>query len=325
MDLRKEPSNNEYEQITAGGAPRVKTSTKKHQDYVFVLSEMEKVERVGRFCRMLKYHLKLIDRPNTDLKVENVSKGKSDAKPGCKIHAVEHTSRAKLKLHVEEHQLHRHGSRFSNRLSENKKNLSGERKVTFSTRSDLNPQLAKCKRQIPQSKKYMCNLCGTEQSHLKRHMMIHTGETPHTCKICAKAFSRSDWLAKHMNVHRDKKQACADRKKKQYSCDHCEKKYTRKDSLLNHSRTHTDHRPSFLCAICEKRFYDKKNLMTHLMCHSDDRPFICSQCGHGFKRLGTLNKHKRIHTGEKPYSCSNCGKRFPYKYSLSMHSKKCFI
>lgn len=323
MDLKKEPSNGEYEQSTAGAGSCVKTSTKKQKSCVLVLSEMEKSGMVGRGCRMLKYLPQLFDRPNsTDLIVEKVSDEESDEKQVCEIRAAEYALRAELNLHMVEHQHRRLGSRFSSGLSENLKNYSGERTVqTYSKQTDLNAQLAKCKSsEIPQCKKTMCSLCGTEQSNLKRHMRIHTRETPYTCNICAKTFSRSDWLAKHMDIHRDKRQA----REKKYPCDHCEKKYKSKVNLQNHLRTHTGERP-FPCAICERRFYNKTDLTRHLMCHSDDRPFACSECGHAFKRLGILNKHKRIHTGEKPYSCSKCRKKFPYKYSLTMHSKICFL
>ena len=32
---------------------------------------------------------------------------------------------------------------------------------------------------------------------LRKHMMTHTGETPHKCNFCGKGFRRKDTLKKH--------------------------------------------------------------------------------------------------------------------------------
>jgi uncharacterized Zn-finger protein len=34
-----------------------------------------------------------------------------------------------------------------------------------------------------------------------RHIRIHTGDKPFQCKICARAFSRSDHLTTHIRTH----------------------------------------------------------------------------------------------------------------------------
>lgn len=337
MDFEKEASDGECEQTTAGATLWVKTTKRQHYS-VIVLSEMKESERVGHVCRVLKYQPKLVRWSNDmDLNVEKMFnlatdrtikdiKEASSKKHVCKICSVEHTYRAELKLHMEDHKTCRKSSRLSSRVAGNE-NLGCEREAqTSSDQTDLNPkssQLANHDAQFPQIKNYVCKLCGVEyvrRANLISHMRIHTGETPYTCKICRKGFRRSDWLAKHMNMHRDKRQASLDRRKKRHACDYCEKTYQSRDALRSHLRTHTGERP-YQCAICEKRFYNEGSRKMHLRCHSEDRPYTCSECGHSFKRSGTLNKHKRIHTGEKPYSCSICRKKFRYRYSVSLHMK----
>jgi hypothetical protein len=67
--------------------------------------------------------------------------------------------------------------------------------------------------------KHIChfNFCGwsfKRYEHLKRHMLVHTGERPHTCRYpgCGKSFSRSDNFHAHYRTH-TKKKTCATKRK----------------------------------------------------------------------------------------------------------------
>ena len=49
-------------------------------------------------------------------------------------------------------------------------------------------------------KPYLCSMCGKGFSikcHLKSHMRTHIGETPHKCNQCEKAFSDNGNLRRH--------------------------------------------------------------------------------------------------------------------------------
>jgi uncharacterized Zn-finger protein len=53
-------------------------------------------------------------------------------------------------------------------------------------------------------KPHACETCGKaflRPSHLARHMLSHSGERPHVCETCDKTFSTSGDLARHKRTH----------------------------------------------------------------------------------------------------------------------------
>ncbi|KAM3623147.1 uncharacterized protein V6R79_007623 [Siganus canaliculatus] len=54
-------------------------------------------------------------------------------------------------------------------------------------------------------KSYECLACGrafSHNSHLRRHLVIHSGNKPYKCFICGRGFTQSGNLKTHMKVHR---------------------------------------------------------------------------------------------------------------------------
>ena len=140
------------------------------------------------------------------------------------------------------------------------------------------------------------------ESYLKSHMMIHTGELPFSCKECGMKFNRKDKLKRHSLTHSDNKK---------FKCpfkDHmgCEKEFHRFDKLKLHIMTHGNIKP-FKCDICESGFSRKEHLTAHIAkIHLGGRGnFSCKVCdtkvNSNIELQDHVNQeHKKENQSEKP-------------------------
>ena len=112
-------------------------------------------------------------------------------------------------------------------------------------------------------------------------MLTHTGERPHQCEKCRKAFAR---------LH----------------------------NLKCHMLTHTGERPH-QCEQCRYKFVQLGDLKVHMLTHSKKKMYKYFY-QRSFKHLLSLKAHSRIHTDEK-FRCINfgCNRSFLYKRSLDYH------
>ncbi|XP_036390341.1 zinc finger protein 740b isoform X1 [Megalops cyprinoides] len=79
-------------------------------------------------------------------------------------------------------------------------------------------------------KNFICEHCyGAFRSsyHLKRHILIHTGEKPFGCDVCDMRFIQRYHLERHKRVHSGEKP---------YQCERCQQNFSRTDRLLRHRR-----------------------------------------------------------------------------------------
>ncbi|KAJ9048900.1 hypothetical protein DSO57_1030063 [Entomophthora muscae] len=117
---------------------------------------------------------------------------------------------------------------------------------------------------------YPCNFPGcfhvyqTRRS-LRRHIFVHTGETPHECQFpgCKKAYTAADRLSEHMHTHTNQRP---------YKCtvEGCTKAYNDAKTLREHKLTHGE--KNFVCPVpsCGKNFHRKTHLKQHMRTHVND-------------------------------------------------------
>ena len=68
---------------------------------------------------------------------------------------------------------------------------------------------------------------------------------------------------------------------------------------------HSNETP-FICLDCGKGFKWKHGLTSHLVVHSNEKKLLCDECGYSTSHLKTLRAHQLSHTGEL-LRCSSTG------------------
>ncbi|XP_068155402.1 transcription factor Ouib isoform X2 [Drosophila tropicalis] len=137
----------------------------------------------------------------------------------------------------------------------------------------------------PKIQEYKCEICGVvknNKSSLVRHHYTHTGERPHPCKECPKAFLSGNELRAHI--------------------------------LTQHTKE-----PPFPCRYCDRRYFSAIGRQKHERVHTNERPFVCDQCGKAFTRVCIMRQHMLTHTGMRRFKCDICDRSFTLKKHLSTH------
>lgn len=151
-------------------------------------------------------------------------------------------------------------------------------------------------------KEFKCDVCAREftlSANLKRHMLIHASVRPFQCHVCFKTFVQKQTLKTHMIVHLPVKPF------------KCKVGKTGRNSLLPlnfsffiffFSQPASSGRPStdchaFVFQVCGKSFNRMYNLLGHMHLHAGSKPFKCPYCTSKFNLKGNLSRHMKVKHG----------------------------
>ncbi|XP_062875064.1 zinc finger protein 281 [Trichomycterus rosablanca] len=108
----------------------------------------------------------------------------------------------------------------------------------------------------PSSKPHICEHCSAafrSSYHLRRHVLIHTGERPFRCSQCNMSFIQKYLLQRHEKIHSGEKP---------FSCDQCNMRFIQKYHMERHKRTHSGEKP-YKCDTCQQNFSRTDRLLKH--------------------------------------------------------------
>ena len=144
---------------------------------------------------------------------------------------------------------------------------------------------------------YGCNLCkfrARSQAGLKRHLIVHSQETPYMCSFvgCEYKTKHRRWMKK---VHRMKDVICDEPGCSFRSCS--------AEDLSHHRMTRHNVSRAFKCEHCSNRFGCSSNLTAHLRQKHGD----------------LLELHFSKGKGSKGYCCQNSDHAFDSQVSILKH------
>ncbi|XP_042149571.1 zinc finger protein 90-like [Ixodes scapularis] len=138
--------------------------------------------------------------------------------------------------------------------------------------------------------KHRCSFCTYSSdliSDITKHERKQTGEKPYVCRICHKAFVRSDSLADHLRIHTGGRR---------FRCQLCQKAFARSWSLAIHQEVHMEHK-HLGCRFCSKAFALEVSLRDHEKMHLRGKPFECQTCKKSIPHRSNLVLHEKTHWG----------------------------
>ncbi|CDI97348.1 zinc finger protein 236 [Echinococcus multilocularis] len=137
-------------------------------------------------------------------------------------------------------------------------------------------------------------------------------ERPHVCTVCSFRFQRSSDLHRHMFLHTGVRP---------YSCKFCNRRFILPRRLLAHAtRLHGAEGATWATAFLSGRPRSRRFLSTTSITADS---LTCHLCGAICGSTSSLHSHMRIHTGTKTYACPHCPLSFRTPIQRKRHLCVC--
>ena len=116
------------------------------------------------------------------------------------------------------------------------------------------------------------------------------------CPVCSQLFPSYYYLANHMVNHLPSEVVSKGPgdSNKVHLCKVCNRAFSRSDMLTRHMRLHTGLKP-YECRTCGQVFSRSDHLHTHRRTHTGEKPYKCPQCPYAAPRRDMITRHMRIH------------------------------